>query len=507
MERRFTPDEFERFLKREADDFKMLPSKKVWHGIYNDIHPGRRWPSITIAFLLISTLIYIGRINTHNGSSSGPTSQANVSSNTEQPTTIANKEQKNSIKFESAHQNNTGIVLTSHQNKLDNNTAPLLTKGTTANTKNETDANVNANPNQNNVIAQTPEGNDFNIIQHNQITTVSNQPAPVSKDVNGNNDQHTMLGNTNEVYNMPSLKGNIITKNQSLNLDELTKELSAGMRQIGFVITDAIVNPNTASENINKKNTLSQQTINNRPKGNYKITWTFFAAPEVTTVSFKGSPIVPPPYLSMPATLMPSGYKVLHHAALGFEAGTQMNYAFTHTLKFTTGLHFTYSGYNIESNEVHPTVATLTLRDPGSNATYQKNYISHYGDGSGFTPANIRNFNLQVSLPIGLQYQLLGTEKVQLNVASDLEPSYVLNSRAYLLSSDGKNYVNDPSLMRKLNMSSNFGLFVSFSSQKFLWQIGPAVRYQWLSTYKRDYTIHEHLMNYGIRVGISPLKK
>ena len=83
----------------------------------------------------------------------------------------------------------------------------------------------------------------------------------------------------------------------------------------------------------------------------------------------------------------------------------------------------------------------------------------------------------------------------------------VIKSNAYILSSDGKNYVNDPDLLRKLNMSSNFGFFVSFTSAKFKWQIGPNVRYQWLSTYKKDYTVKEHLIDYGIRIGISPIRK
>ncbi len=93
--------------------------------------------------------------------------------------------------------------------------------------------------------------------------------------------------------------------------------------------------------------------------------------------------------------------------------------------------------------------------------------------------------------------------KLQFNLAANLEPSLVLKSNAYILSSDGNNYVNDPSLLRKFNLSSNFGAFVTFSSAKFKWQIGPNIRYQWLSTYLSDYTVKEHLIDYGIRIGIS----
>ena len=89
------------------------------------------------------------------------------------------------------------------------------------------------------------------------------------------------------------------------------------------------------------------------------------------------------------------------------------------------------------------------------------------------------------------------------NVGGNIEPSLVLKSSAYILSSDGNNYVNDPSLLRRWNINSNFGTFVTFNSSKFKWQIGPNIRYQWLSTYKKDYNVKEHLIDYGIRIGIS----
>jgi len=67
MERKFYPENFENFLKGHADQFKLTPSKKVWHGIYNDIHPGRRWPSIAMSMVFLFTLVIIGHLNTNNG--------------------------------------------------------------------------------------------------------------------------------------------------------------------------------------------------------------------------------------------------------------------------------------------------------------------------------------------------------------------------------------------------------------------------------------------------------
>jgi len=71
------------------------------------------------------------------------------------------------------------------------------------------------------------------------------------------------------------------------------------------------------------------------------------------------------------------------------------------------------------------------------------------------------------------------------------------------MSSDGRYYINDPNLLRKLNLSGNFGSFITFKSKKTKWQVGPSVRYQLLSTYQKRYPVKEHLIDYGIRIGIS----
>ena len=63
MERRFDMSDFEQSLKDHADQFKMTPSKRVWNGIYNNLHPGSKWPSITVAIVFLITLVTIGNLN------------------------------------------------------------------------------------------------------------------------------------------------------------------------------------------------------------------------------------------------------------------------------------------------------------------------------------------------------------------------------------------------------------------------------------------------------------
>src|SRR5690242_19023139 len=63
MERRFDMSDFEQSLKDHADQFRMTPSKRVWNGIYNNLHPGSKWPSLTVAVVFIIALVTVGTLN------------------------------------------------------------------------------------------------------------------------------------------------------------------------------------------------------------------------------------------------------------------------------------------------------------------------------------------------------------------------------------------------------------------------------------------------------------
>ena len=64
MDRNLDIDDFERLLKDRSDEFKLYPTKRVWHSIYNNIHPGKKWPSIAMCITLISILMLVGYLNT-----------------------------------------------------------------------------------------------------------------------------------------------------------------------------------------------------------------------------------------------------------------------------------------------------------------------------------------------------------------------------------------------------------------------------------------------------------
>jgi hypothetical protein len=66
MDRNLDIDNFELLLKERSDEFRMYPTKRVWYSIYNNIHPGRKWPSIAMSITLIAILLFVGYLNTNN---------------------------------------------------------------------------------------------------------------------------------------------------------------------------------------------------------------------------------------------------------------------------------------------------------------------------------------------------------------------------------------------------------------------------------------------------------
>jgi hypothetical protein len=92
-------------------------------------------------------------------------------------------------------------------------------------------------------------------------------------------------------------------------------------------------------------------------------------------------------------------------------------------------------------------------------------------------------------------------------MAATIQPTYVLGDRAYLISTDYKNYSQVPWLMRRWNVNTSLETFVSYSTGTLRWQVGPQVRYQLLSSFVEKYPVKENLFDYGLKIAVSIDKK
>ena len=112
-----------------------------------------------------------------------------------------------------------------------------------------------------------------------------------------------------------------------------------------------------------------------------------------------------------------------------------------------------------------------------------------------------------ISVPLGVELTVIGNKRVAFNVASTIQPTYVIRNQAYLVSTNLKNYAEEPSLYRKWNLNAGGEAFMSINTGTVTWVVGPQIRYQILSSYKEKYPIKEHLIDYGFKIGVTKILK
>ncbi len=192
-----------------------------------------------------------------------------------------------------------------------------------------------------------------------------------------------------------------------------------------------------------------------------------------------------------------------HQPSIGFELGGTFKYAATRSLTLRTGLQLNLTRYSIEAYAHTPEKSILTLNTAFGYRLDTLVATSNIRNFSGSRPERIQNQYLQVSMPVGAELKLFGYSKFRVNIAGTLAPSYLLNNNQYILSNDFTNYVKEPSLIRRWNIASSMEAFFSYESGDLRWQLGPQFRYNLLSTYKKEYPLRENLMEYGIKVGFT----
>jgi hypothetical protein len=119
--------------------------------------------------------------------------------------------------------------------------------------------------------------------------------------------------------------------------------------------------------------------------------------------------------------------------------------------------------------------------------------------------ATLYNDYYQVSAPLGFDMRVLGNERLQFNIGATIQPSYLLNTDTYILSSDYTSYTKEPTAFRRWNLNAGVEAFLTYQTGPIRWQIGPEFRYQVFSTYlsSSPYPISENLKSYGFKIGIT----
>jgi hypothetical protein len=435
MERKSTNENFEHFLRQNAEDFRMHPSSKVWDGISENLAKRKRRFYFGLLTLLISSSIL--------GYTVLDFSFLKLSKTT------------HSIPAPSK------IEGSKHRDKI------------STSVKNNPDVSIS--------------GDKPGVAKTSEIKTIAFAPLTAQPTSNA---FASILIAQRETWIADLLNGSSTISSSNFPDGSISNKSSFDFSSI----------PASPQEDKN--------IIANKPRTKSgKFSMMFYFTP---TVSYRklsenksylrsASPIgVPYSY----AALYDVNSAVTHKPSIGLEMGLTSKYAITKNIKLRGGLQFNLNRYDIKAFKYIPEVATIALNN-GSAGVQSIGAISNYRNFNGGQTDWLQNFYFQVSTPIGAEIKLHGNEKMYLGVATTVQPTYVLGDRAYLITTDYKNYAEVPWLMRRWNVNTNLETFVAYSTGKLKWQVGPQVRYQLLSSFVNKYPVKENLFDFGLKVGIS----
>ncbi len=462
MERQFNNGDFEKLLRDNANQYRMYPSEKVWKGIHSALHTRRRWYGLTAAimFLVTGSIVSIFVFSDKQGKNNlaeHKSTQNTVQKETSAP--VSNKSEKFTPAIKHAKPADQRAVYIT-ESSLD---GPVF--------------NLPAKDEQ--TIASLDNSNKINAAEPAQLA------VPDKNAISTDEQLLISLGilkNHNKAESEGSFNNELYVERK--NLEE-----------------ESSVNLDTEKEMSNMISALASQSVSlMKPKKQSKITAQIYFTP---TVSYRKLTENKNVYnnISFYVPVIDLDNLVKHKPAMGLEFGIEGRYQMSEKFFLKTGLQFNINRYDIRAYS-HPTeIATVALNSGYGFDSLAS--LSNYRNYSGDAPNWLENFYFQAAIPVGAELILSNKKNFQWGISGTIQPTYVIGDRAYVISSDYKNYAKFPDLMRRWNLSTGFGTFVSYSTGRIKWQAGPHVRYQHLSSFVSELTVKEKLFSVGLKVGAS----
>jgi hypothetical protein len=484
MEHKFDNREFEQFVKQNADQYRMFPSDRVWKGINNTLHTRRRWYGLGLALLLLTTAAVTGIMLTPSGTKQSAAVDAVI------------------------------LLITQDSKEQITDQLPVI-----AHVKAATKSNVTTVSPDNTQESLFPvSSNEVKVISNNQVSSEFNQTS-----ITANEEKTTDVTLAEPLLSIKSNTTDQIVKNKSKQVD---KNLILANQDKIAVLFENITVPESSNVKIAKQaeqptiaeikdsykdaNLLTIESVVNSykyVKARKKISWRLFVTPTITYRELDDNK----PFLTAARSTIGASNsysfadinsQVTHKPDVGIQLGFTAGYPISKNITLTGGLQFNVNKYNIRASASASEVATIALNTSGGG-TNTVSAITNYRNVAGYRAAWLHNKYISASVPIGAEIKLSGNRKTIIGVGATVQPTYVLGNRAYLLSTDLKNYAEVPSLTRKWNINTGFEIFAGYKTGKTDWRIGPQVRYQVFSSFDNKYPIKEHLFDFGVKLGLT----
>ncbi|OQP50910.1 hypothetical protein A4H97_03540 [Niastella yeongjuensis] len=482
MERGYYNEDIEELLKEKADQYKMYPSDKVWKGIHRSLHSNRKW-------YWFSLILFLGAVGYYTF-----------------------------IEFITPSANSKAIS--------ENNPASNISKSTEATT--ESNNNKPAvivpfgNPKQNATTAgSTPRQREFVLNPDNNETKTSvvvnmDQPAAAAATTAIPEDHNLVFNNETPVYDLNAKPVKKLWQAEHMAAEAVEPELNKQAFQVPA--QTALTSPTSIDESKLGENTHNAEEDHKRlgwlannavyelsvPKQK-RLGWQLTFAPTMNYRTWRGSNY-PSDMKTLPFAPNFEGDPekfVNHKPALGFEVGSNILYTLNKTFTLKAGLLFNYVRYDIQAYASSESVpATIAFNSNMGISTGELTTYTRYRNFGGDAAEDLHNQYFQLSVPLGLEINLLGNDKIHVGIGGSVQPTYLLNRNSYLLTADYK-YATEPSLVRKWNVNTSTEAFISYKTGDLKWQVGPQFRYQLFSSYVKKYPIRENLFDYGIKIGVT----
>lgn len=477
MESNFNNRDFERFVKQNADQYRMFPTERVWKGVHKALHTRRRWYGIGLFLLLLTTAVVTWVMLTP-GSNDHDLVAASVKTIPAKETTASPQQPTDSIRTATVNkQQNKGPYITSPED-LNQGTLPVNELGIADN---------------NNSTGETPEIKDNEtepVIDLAQLVT-SNYPRTRTTQI-----QNRAAGNNNRSVTPVLIPEPVsLSVNTYNNLSKADKPVDA---------------ENTNSKKLDDQEDTKLPQIPERTSkaitriSKKKLNWQLYITPTISYRSLTENTafVTAARYNNIVngtgGALYTSDVNTMvnHKPDLGFQLGLRSAYPVSKWFSLTAGFQLSVSKYDIKAYDHPAEVATITLTDRSVST------VSSLRNTNGYKENWLRNFYFSASVPIGVELNLSSGDKNYFGIAGTIQPTYVLDNRAYLISADYKNYAEVPSLTRRWNLNSSFEVFSAHTTGKVNWRVGPQIRYQAMSSFVKNYPIKEHLFDFGLKLGI-----
>jgi len=495
MERKHYMDEFESFLSEKADQYKLYPSDNVWENINKHLHPNRRWPYITAGLLLIG-LSFVAERFISNGAGATASLEQKSASQSGSSNSSANS---NAVSTPSTASIST---ITPSTNKIVNRKS----SGTTEKKEAKVISLQDFLTAQNKSVERAQPADQ---ISQSTLQSIAEPATPAVE--NAINADKELVFVNNPIATIDA--GEVNKSNTETHPSNNSKLPSA------IPLTEAIQKENQQLSAPAEDAELARPWMDNivlrqSKRKQHNWAWQFYVSPTVSYRRLSGSiepkntpvPLSGVPYIANADYGKDINDAVSQHPAVGGEVGTSWIYNVNKSLRLKIGLQLNYTRYMVKAYKAAPQVAAYAASNSNGYSGYYADSIrlvSIYRNFNGYMPVELTNEYFQLAAPVGAEFRILGDRKIEWIVAGTLQPTYNLNNQAYLISTNFKNYAEEPTLIRRWNLATSFETFLSINTGNFKWQVGPQFRYQLLSSYKNKYPIREYLLDYGFKIGVS----